>query len=141
MSDPYNLQRFVDAQARVYDGVLGELRRGRKTAHWMWFVFPQVAGLGGSPMSQRYAIGSIDEAMAYAEHETLGRRLTECTTLVTGFPERAIGDIFHYPDDLKYRSCMTLFDRAVPSSLFEKALDIHFRGERDPLTLRILDTG
>src|SRR5438270_5669586 len=103
-SDPFNLQRFVDAQARVYRTVVDELRAGRKRSHWIWFIFPQLAGLGSSPTAVRYAIGSLDEARAYLRHNMLGPRLRECTRLVTAVQGRSIEEIFGFPDDLKVRS-------------------------------------
>jgi uncharacterized protein (DUF1810 family) len=139
MSDPYDLQRFVEAQDRVYPRVVAELRAGRKTSHWMWFVFPQVAGLGSSPMAQRYAIESLDEARAYLAHPVLGTRLRECTQLVLDVKGRDIGDILGYPDDLKFRSSMTLFaaiERAPP--LFDTALQQYFGGASDARTLELL---
>jgi len=139
MSDPYDLQRFVDAQDRVYARVVAELRAGRKTSHWMWFVFPQVAGLGNSPMAQEYAINSLDEARAYLAHLVLGPRLRECTQLVLDVKGRDISDILGYPDDLKFRSSMTLFaalDDAPP--VFEAALRQFFAGKPDAATLEIL---
>jgi len=139
MSDPYDLQRFVEAQDRVYPRVVAELRAGRKTSHWMWFVFPQVAGLGSSPMAQRYAIASIDEARAYLAHPVLGGRLRECTQLVLDVKGREIGDILGYPDDLKFRSSMTLF-AAVDGApvLFDAALQQYFGGTPDAKTLELL---
>jgi uncharacterized protein (DUF1810 family) len=142
MSDPYDLQRFVDAQDRVYARVVAELRGGRKTSHWMWFVFPQVAGLGSSPMAQQYAINSLDEARAYLAHAVLGARLRECTQLVLDVEGRDISDILGYPDDLKFRSSMTLFaalDEAPP--VFEAALGQFFGGKPDAATLEILGRG
>jgi uncharacterized protein (DUF1810 family) len=139
MSDPYDLQRFIEAQDRVYPRVVAELRAGRKTSHWMWFVFPQLAGLGSSPMAQRYAIASLDEARAYLAHPVLGVRLRECTQLVLDVKGRDIGDILGYPDDLKFRSSVTLFaciDDAPP--VFEAALQQFFRGEPDARTLELL---
>lgn len=121
--DPYNLSRFVLAQEPVYESVLAELKAGRKRTHWMWFVFPQAAGLGQSPMSRKYAIGSEDEARAYLAHPTLGARLRECTQLVLKIEGRTIHDIFGSPDDLKFRSCMTLFSSVAPEdALFKTAL-------------------
>ncbi len=139
MSDVYDLQRFVDAQDRVYSRVVSELRAGRKTSHWMWFVFPQIAGLGFSPMAQKYAISSLDEARAYLAHPVLGARLRECTQLLLDVKDRDISDILGYPDDLKFRSSMTLFasvDDAPP--LFHAALQQYFAGEPDARTLEIL---
>ena len=134
--DPYDLQRFVDAQAPVYGRVVEELTRGRKESHWMWFIFPQIAGLGYSFMAQRYAIRSLDEARAYLAHPVLGARLRECTALVNRIEGRAIGDILGNPDDLKFRSSMTLFARAAPDEpVFAEALAKYFAGEGDAATL------
>jgi uncharacterized protein (DUF1810 family) len=135
-SDPFDLQRFVDAQARVYSSVLDELRAGRKRSHWIWFIFPQVAGLGSSPTAARYAISSLDEARAYLRHDVLGPRLHECTQLVNAVQGRSIGQIFGSPDDLKVRSSMTLFARATrDNSDFVELLARYYDGEEDPLTL------
>jgi uncharacterized protein (DUF1810 family) len=134
--DPFDLQRFVDAQAPVYERVITELREGRKRSHWMWFVFPQIAGLGSSPMAQRYAISSRAEAAAYLAHPVLGPRLIECTRLVTATEGRSIHDILGSPDDMKFHSSMTLFAVAAPNSAdFRAALDKYFGGESDPATL------
>ncbi len=139
MSDPYDLQRFVDAQNPVYDKVRGELRHGRKKSHWMWFVFPQIDGLGSSSMARKFAISSLAEAAAYLAHSVLGPRLAECTRLVNLVEGRSIGQIFGYPDDLKFRSSMTLFARASPANqVFIDALQKHFDGEFDPATLERL---
>ena len=135
-SDPFDLQRFVDAQARVYPSVLDELRAGRKRSHWIWFVFPQIAGLGSSSTAAHYAISSIDEARAYLRHEVLGPRLRECTQLVNAVQGRSIGEIFGSPDDLKVRSSMTLFARATEDNAdFVKLLARYYDGEEDTLTL------
>jgi uncharacterized protein (DUF1810 family) len=139
MNDPHNLQRFVDAQSPIYSRVRDELRAGQKTSHWMWFVFPQIAGLGSSPMAQKFAIGSLAEARAYLEHPVLGPRLEECTRLVLAAKHRPIGDILGYPDDLKFRSSMTLFSRATDASaVFTEALDQFFDGQPDQRTLERL---
>jgi len=139
MSDPYDLQRFVDAQNPVYDKVCSELRDGRKKSHWMWFVFPQIEGLGSSPMARKFAISSLAEAAAYLEHPVLGPRLTECTRLVNLVEGRSIEQIFGRPDDLKFRSSMTLFARAsLDNQVFVDALQRHFKGEFDPATLERL---
>ena len=139
MSDPYDLQRFVDAQNPVYDKVCSELRDGRKKSHWMWFVFPQIEGLGSSPMARKFAISSLAEAAAYLEHPVLGPRLTECTRLVNLVEGRSIEQIFGRPDDLKFRSSMTLFARAsADNQVFVDALQRHFNGEFDPATLERL---
>lgn len=138
-ADPYNLQRFVDAQNRVFEEVRSELRQGQKETHWMWFVFPQIRGLGYSPMAERFAIDSLDEAKAYLRHPILGPRLEECTQLVNAVEGRSIEEIFGSPDDLKFRSCMTLFAQAAPeNTLFQDALQKYFDGKSDDLTLRQL---
>jgi uncharacterized protein (DUF1810 family) len=128
MSDDYNLHRFLGAQERVYDTVLDELRGGRKSSHWIWFIFPQIAGLGHSTMAQQFAITSLDEAKAYLQHPILGPRLRTCTQLVLNLDGRNAEDIFSYPDNLKFRSCMTLFLTAAPDNskcfnLFMSATD------------------
>ena len=130
------MQRFVDAQQPTYATALGELRAGRKRSHWMWFIFPQVAGLGRSTMAQEFALSSLDEAAAYLAHPLLGPRLRECTALVAGIEGRSIGEILSYPDDMKFRSSMTLFARAAPEEpIFALCLQKYFAGEPDPLTL------
>jgi uncharacterized protein (DUF1810 family) len=135
-SDPFDLQRFVDAQARVYHTVLAELRDGSKRSHWIWFVFPQIAGLGSSPTAARYAISSLDEARAYLAHPLLGPRLRECTQLVTRVKGRSVAQIFGSPDDLKVRSSMTLFARATSDNDdFVAVLDKYYDGAEDPLTV------
>ena len=137
--DPHDLARFVTAQDGVLDGVRAELRRGRKASHWMWFVFPQVAGLGSSPVAQRYAISGLDEARAYLAHPVLGPRLVECAELAAAVEGRSAAEVFGYPDDLKLRSSMTLFDRAAPDSpVFAAVLARYFDGEPDPHTLERL---
>ncbi|MBH5373006.1 DUF1810 domain-containing protein [Bradyrhizobium glycinis] len=138
MTDPFEFDRFVQAQDPVYRDVLGELARGRKQTHWMWFIFPQVAGLGASAMSQRYAIGSRAEAEAYLAHPTLGGRLIECTKLVLAVEGRAINAIPGAPDDAKFRSSMTLFGAVSDDPVFDQALARYFAGEPDGATLEIL---
>jgi uncharacterized protein (DUF1810 family) len=141
MEDPYNLQRFVDAQDPVYEQVRAELRDGRKRSHWMWFVFPQIQGLGESVMAQRFAISSLAEASAYLRHPILGARLRECTQLVNLAEGHPIRHIFGYPDDLKFRSSMTLFAHAAQDKeAFLAALRKYFDGEPDPLTQQRLPT-
>ena len=136
MEDRFALRRFVDAQRPVYEAVLGELRAGRKRSHWMWFIFPQIAGLGRSSMAQRFALSSLDEAVAYIAHPVLGPRLRECARLVAGIEGRSIAEIFGDPDDLKFRSSMTLFARAAPEEpIFEECLRRYFSGVSDPQTL------
>ena len=134
--DRYNLQRFVEAQNPVYQRVLSELREGRKRTHWMWFIFPQIRGLGHSEISRRFSIGSLYEAEAYFKHPILGPRLKECTELVNAIQSRSIGDIFGYPDHLKFRSSMTLFAQAGPGEkIFNEALDKYFAGSPDEFTV------
>ena len=138
-ADPYNLKRFGDAQNPVYTQVCSELRAGRKSSHWMWFIFPQVQGLGYSPMAQKFAISSLEEAKAYLQHPILGPRLRECCRLVNLIEGRSIEKIFGYPDDLKFRSSMTLFAHAASDNqVFKDALDKYFSGESDRLTLERL---
>jgi uncharacterized protein (DUF1810 family) len=138
MTDPFGLDRFVQAQNPVFRTVQGELAQGRKQSHWMWFVFPQVAGLGFSAMSQRYAIGSRAEAEAYLAHPVLGPRLIECTRLVLAVERRTINAILGAPDDAKFRSSMTLFGAVSDEPVFGEALARYFAGERDGATLQIL---
>ena len=138
MTDPFDLERFIRAQNPVFQDVQGELARGRKQTHWMWFVFPQVAGLGFSAMSQRYAIGSREEARAYLAHPVLGARLTECTRLVLAVQGRSINAILGAPDDAKFRSSMTLFGTVSDQPIFGEAIARYFAGERDAATLEIL---
>lgn len=135
-ADPFELERFVDAQRPIYDAVVGELHAGRKRGHWMWFIFPQLAGLGHSAMAERFAISSLDEAIAYLAHPVLGPRLRECAALVAGIEGRPISEVFGEPDDRKLRSSMTLFARAAPDEpIFTQCLRRHFGGEPDPQTL------
>lgn len=139
MSDLFNLTRFVEAQNPLYALVLEELRAGEKATHWMWFVFPQIRGLGGSPMAEMFAISSSDEAKAYLDHEVLGPRLDECTRLVLEVEGKSADEIFGYPDTLKFRSCMTLFAECVPGdSVFRDALARYFEARPDERTLAIL---
>jgi uncharacterized protein (DUF1810 family) len=142
MEDPHDLTRFVSAQddGGVYARVLAELRQGRKTSHWMWFVFPQIAGLGHSAMSRQYAISSLEEARAYMRHGTLGPRLLECARLVTGAPPHSAEQVFGAIDATKLRSSMTLFLRAIPDEpLFALVLKRHFASAADEATDRLLD--
>lgn len=135
MQNEFNLERFVAAQDPIYVTVVDELRHGRKRTHWMWFIFPQIAGLGHSAMAQQYAISSGDEAAAYLAHPVLGARLRECATLVAAHPDTPIGTIFHAPDDLKFHSSMTLFaDVAPDEAIFQTCLDTFFDGEADSAT-------
>ena len=137
--DPYNLQRFVIAQDRVFKQVLSELKAGTKMSHWMWFIFPQIKGLGRSPISIEYAISSRDEARAYLQHPLLGPRLKECTQLVLQVEDRSALQIFGEPDDIKFRSSMTLFASvSSEDDIFERALKKYFGGVPDRLTLERL---
>ncbi|MGA2888933.1 MAG: DUF1810 domain-containing protein [Terracidiphilus sp.] len=139
MQDPFNLERFVSAQAAVFPQVLAELRAGEKRSHWIWIIFPQMKGLGHSSQSEYYGIGSIEEAMAYTRHPQLGPRLVQSTELVNLVKGRTINQILGSPDDLKFRSSMTLFARAVPDTpAFAEALKKYFNGDPDPLTLKLL---
>jgi uncharacterized protein (DUF1810 family) len=149
--DRYDLGRFVEAQAGVYEQACAELRAGRKRSHWMWFVFPQIRGLGSSEMAKRYAISGLEEARAYLAHPVLGPRLRECAGIVVGVEGRTVEEIFGYPDDLKFHSSMTLFDTAAalfdraaasfgetegPSErVFDEALKKYFAGKTDQATL------
>lgn len=134
--DPFDLRRFLTAQQGAYDRACAELRAGQKRSHWMWFVFPQVRGLGSSEMAVQYGISGMPEATAYLDHEVLGPRLRECTTIVCALEGRAIGEIFGYPDDLKFHSSMTLFARAdTGNNIFLRALERYFAGEMDRGTL------
>jgi uncharacterized protein (DUF1810 family) len=139
---PPQLGRFLDAQAGVYDAALAELRAGRKRSHWMWFIFPQLAGLGLSPTAQLYGIAGLAEAEAYLAHPVLGSRLVACTRAVLGVEGRSLHAIFGSPDDLKFRSSMTLFDRAVRGGelTFREALNRYCGGEPDPRTLALLES-
>lgn len=137
--DLFRLQRFVAAQEKIYEQVLRELRDGRKRTHWMWFVFPQLDGLAFSSTAKFYAIGSLDEAKAYMQHDMLGRNLRECTQTVLAIEGRSAHDIFGSPDDLKLKSCMTLFEFVDGSkSVFGRVLEKFYAGERDNKTLQLL---
>jgi uncharacterized protein (DUF1810 family) len=136
MSDPHDLQRFLDAQEPVLADVRAELRRGQKDSHWMWFVFPQLRGLGASATARRYAIASREEALAYLAHPLLGARLRECTQLALAHAGLGASELFGYPDDLKFRSCMTLFAAVAPGEqIFAEALQRFFAGAPDDATL------
>lgn len=137
--DPFDLNRFVSAQDGVYDRVLAELRGGRKRSHWIWYVFPQIDGLGHSSTTKHYSIKSLEEARRYLDHPVLGKRLRECSEAVLEIQGRSVSEIFGYPDDLKLQSSMTLFEKAAgPDSVFERVLEQYFGGERDRNTLRLL---
>jgi uncharacterized protein (DUF1810 family) len=141
LNDTFNLQRFVAAQAPVIDQVLAELQAGRKRSHWMWFVFPQLRGLGSSPAAVRYGISSLAEAQAYLEHPLLGPRIRQCVRLVLGIRDATVGDIFGYPDDRKFHSSMTLFSLAsADNQMFRDALTRYFGDVADSATLERLKT-
>ena len=136
--DAFNLQRFVQAQEPVYEAVKDELARGRKRTHWMWFVFPQLAALGSSSTAKHYGIQSLEEARAYLAHPVLGARLRECCAILMAAPGRDVHEIFGYPDDLKFKSCMTLFEIAAPQeALFAQCLDQFCGGRRDERTMSL----
>ena len=141
--DPFDLERFITAQSDIHPRAIAELRSGRKTSHWMWFVFPQVTGLGHSDMARRYGIRGLDEARAYLSHPVLGARLQECAEVLAGLDERlSASAIFGHPDDLKLRSSLTLFARAAgPRSIYERLLGKYFAGQPDELTLAQLVQG
>jgi uncharacterized protein (DUF1810 family) len=139
MDKDYDLQRFVDAQEGIYPTALAELRAGHKRSHWMWFIFPQIEGLGHSEMARRYAIASSDEAAAYLAHPILGKRLRECASSVAMHGDRSVNEIFGHPDELKFHSSMTLFaDVAPDEAIFQACLDRFFDGEPDPATIERL---
>ena len=136
MADPFNLERFVEAQAHAYQRARRELEAGRKESHWMWFIFPQIAGLGQSAMSIRFAIASLDEAKAYLAHPVLGQRLRTCAKLALDAPAATARAIFGPVDEMKFRSSMTLFAKAAPEeAVFQRCLDKYFAGAPDPATL------
>jgi uncharacterized protein (DUF1810 family) len=136
-ADPFELKRFLAAQEGVYATALGELERGSKQTHWMWFIFPQIEGLGSSPMSRLYAIKSIEEATAYRTHPLLGARLTKCAQALLAHDDKSASDIMGFPDDMKLRSCMTLFARVSDAgSVFHQVLDKYFAADPDQRTLR-----
>ncbi|HEY8218952.1 MAG TPA: DUF1810 domain-containing protein [Methylobacter sp.] len=139
-NDAFDLSRFTSAQENVYDSALAELKNGRKRTHWMWYIFPQIDGLGYSATSKHYAIKSLEEARQYLNHPVLGQRLLECAEAVYAIEEQSISEIFGYPDNLKLKSSMTLFAYvAAPGSVFAHVLDKYFNGERDALTLQLLE--
>lgn len=139
--DRFIIERFVEAQHGTYDAALREIHGGAKRTHWMWFVFPQIEGLGHSAMARRYAIASLDEAKAYLAHPVLGARLREIAEAAAALPQHSATEVFGSPDDLKLRSCATLFALvSAPGSVFERLLDKFFAGERDAETLRLVNT-
>jgi len=137
--DPYNLKRFVDAQAGIFDSALAEIAGGKKRSHWMWFIFPQIHGLGTSDISRFYAIRNVDEARSYLSHPLLGKRLVECATALLAVNGGTAYDVFGHPDDLKLKSSMTLFEKVAGSdSVFARVLVKYFAGERDNRTLQLI---
>ena len=139
MTQQFDLQRFIDAQQAVYETACAELRAGHKRTHWMWFIFPQMAGLGRSSTARRFALSGIDEAQAYLAHPLLGKRLVECCRILATIEGRTASEIFGYPDDLKLHSSLTLFAQAAPGQpLFDACLVQYFNGQRDPATLELL---
>lgn len=139
MMQDFHLERFVDAQRPVYETVRAELRSGRKRSHWMWYIFPQIAGLGRSETARHYALSGIEEAQAYLAHPLLGQRLEECCRILAGIEGRTASAIFGYPDDLKLHSSLTLFAQAAPEQpLFVACLKKYFNGQRDAATLKLL---
>ncbi len=137
--DPFDLGRFVSAQSGTYDEIVCELKSGQKVTHWMWYVFPQLSGLGSSATARHYAIGSLDEGRSYLEHPVLGARLLECTRIVNGLQGRTVLQIFGRPDNMKFCSSMTLFELiAAKNSEFSLALDNYCFGRRDAATLKLL---
>src|ERR1700744_4060356 len=141
MSDSFDLRRFVEAQEPVYPRVVEELSLGRKRSHWMWFVFPQIAGLGFSAMARRFAIGSRAEGVAYLDHVVLGPRLVECTGLVMAASDKTITEILGSPDDMKFRSCMTLFDAVSQEEIFAEAVRAFYPHGKARNTLSRLSPG
>jgi uncharacterized protein (DUF1810 family) len=140
VEDPYDLNRFVQAQKTVYEQALSEIKNGQKRSHWMWFIFPQFNGLGFSSTSRTYSIKSLAESRAYLNHPVLGARLIECAEAALGVGERSANQIFGSPDDQKLKSCATLFASISPAgSVFDQLLDRFFQGERDSKTLRLLN--
>jgi uncharacterized protein (DUF1810 family) len=139
-NDPYDLSRFLTAQDGVYERALAELKGGQKRTHWMWFIFPQIEGLGYSPTARRYSIKSIEEARQYLSHPVLGKRLVECTEAVLALKGGSVAEIFGYPDDMKFKSSMTLFEKvAGPGSVFSSSFDRYCHGDRDAATLKLLE--
>lgn len=141
MADPHDLQRFVDAQERVYETVVGELRAGRKRSHWMWFVFPQLSALGRSATAQHFGISGLAEGRAYLAHPVLGPRLRECSALVAAISGRSAEQVFGFPDDLKLRSSMTLFAHCGDdTAVFREVLAAFYDGQEDAATVELLQS-
>ena len=140
IDDPYNLNRFVRAQESDYELALSEITIGQKRTHWMWYIFPQLDGIAFSATSEKYSIKSIEEAQAYLDHPVLGTRLLECAEAVVRIERKSAAEIFGFPDDLKLKSCATLFASVMPrGSIFDRLIDKYYRGERDSKTLQLLD--
>ena len=140
IDDPFDLRRFVQAQEGAYESALSELKLGQKRSHWMWYIFPQIDGLGRSAMAKHYAIKNVEEARGYVNHPVIGARLLECTETVLGIEGRSVAEIFGFPDDMKFKSSMTLFEYiSEPDSIFALALDKFFSGDRDDKTLQLLE--
>ena len=138
MAHSHDLSRFLDAQKDIYEQVLFELKTGQKRSHWMWFIFPQIQGLGSSSTAKHYAIQDADEALSYYRHPDLGERLKECTRILLKIENPDVDYIFGYPDNLKFKSSLTLFSAATSDPIFEQGLDHFFHGVRDEQTLQIL---
>jgi len=134
----YNLQRFIDAQNNLYEQVIKELKQGNKTTHWMWFIFPQIKGLGNSPTAVFYSISNLEEAKAYMENPILCNRLIECCQIILELKDKSANDIFGYTDAMKLKSSMTLFSLVSDNDVFERVLDMYFKGEKDSATLKIV---
>lgn len=136
----YDLERFIQAQQRDFETALGEIKNGQKQSHWIWYIFPQVAGLGNSVMAKKYAIASKAEAVAYLQHEVLGQRLQQCAQALLQYSDKSINSIMGFPDDLKLKSSMTLFTAiSPPHNLFAKVLDTFYGGEVDEATIKFLE--
>ncbi len=140
-NDPFDLKRFLDAQEENYERALSELRAGQKRSHWMWYVFPQIDGLGRSATARHYAIKSIEEAQEYLSHPVIGARLLECTETVLGIRKKTVSEIFGFPDDMKFKSSMTLFAQISESDcVFVKVIDKFFSGQQDNKTIQLLES-
>ena len=139
--DKYNLNRFIEAQVDSYESAMGELSRGRKSGHWIWYIFPQIDGLGSSDITKLYSIKSIEEAQAYLEHPVLGERLIESCEILLSLKDTSMDEVMGFPDDLKLLSSMTLFEAiSEPNSIFTKMIEVYFDDERDKASLRIIES-
>ena len=139
--DKYNLNRFIEAQVDSYESAMGELSRGRKSGHWIWYIFPQIDGLGSSDITKLYSIKSIEEAQAYLEHPVLGERLIESCEILLSLKDASMDEVMGFPDDLKLLSSMTLFEAiSEPNSIFTKMIEVYFDDERDKASLRIIES-